>query len=531
MRQIQPFRNIALRAVTMLTLFFVPALASAQIYFDFYNFSGSDGEIPAFPQVMAQGQDGNLYGTIPESLGGSGVAFRVTTAGVLTPIHNFGGANGVSPYAGLTLGLDGNFYGSTILGGDNSLGTVFKMTSAGTVTTLYSFKGGTDGAYPYGTPVLGNDGNLYGVTQLATSYRFTPAGVFTTLGTIPSKSFAPLFLGTDGNFYGTSQSGGTFNAGTVFRMTPAGTVSTVYSFDDAHGSDPWGGVVQAGDGNFYGTARSGGSGGGGVVFRVTPSGSIKVLHNFPVGTPDDGTDPMSGLVLATDGTFYGNTFGGGTDGFGVIFQQTPTGAYSFINQNAIASGGNPQSAGVQHTNGWVFGLADGGIHGDGVFYGLDLHLGNTVKLLLSSGKVGSTVQMLGGGFTGTTAVKFNGKSATFTVVSDTFMTAVVPAGATSGLITVTTPTGTAKSQTKFLVVPKLISFSPTSGSVGTAVVIKGNSFTGATRVAFGGVSATTFTVDSDTQITATVPTGALTGKISVTTPGGTATSATTFTVM
>ncbi len=472
-----------------------------------------------------------MYGTIPESQGGSGIAFRVTTAGVLTVIHNFGGADGSSPYAGLTLGLDGNFYGATILGGDNSLGTVFKMTSAGTVTTLYSFKGGTDGAHPYATPVLGNDGNLYGVTASATSYKVTPARVFTLLGTIPYQSFAPLFLGTDGNFYGTSQSGGTFNSGTVFRMTPAGVVSTVYSFDGTHGSDPWGGVVQAGDGNFYGTTRTGGTGGGGVVYRVTPSGSIKVLHNFPVGTPDDGNNPESGLVLATDGNFYGNTFAGGPDGYGVIFKLAPTGTYAFINQNAIASGGNPQSAGVQHTGGWVFGLADGGLNGDGVFYGLDLHLGNTAKLLLSSGKVGGTVQMLGQGFTGTTAVKFNGKSASFTVVSDTFMTAVAPAGATSGMITVTTPTGTAKSQTRFLVVPKVISFSPTSGPVGTPVVIKGNSFTGATKVGFGGVAATTFTVDSDAQITATVPTGAQTGKITVTTPGGTATSATTFTVM
>ena len=325
------------------------------------------------------------------------------------------------------------------------------MTSAGTVTTLYSFKDGTDGAYPYATPVLGNDGNYYGVTSRATAYRVSPSAVFTPLGAIPGESFAPLFLGTDSNFYGTSQSGGTFNSGTVFKMTPSGTVTTVYSFDGTHGSDPWGGVVQAGDGNFYGTTRSGGTGGGGVVFRVTPAGTIKVLHNFPVGTPDDGSDPYSGLVLATDGTFYGNTFTGGTDGFGVIFKLAPTGTYTFINQNATASGGSPQSDGVQHTGGWVFGLADGGLNGDGVFYGLDLHLGNTVKLVLSSGKVRGKVQMLGGGFTGTTLVKFNGTSAKFTVVSDTYMTAVVPAGATSGMITVTTPTGTFKSQTKFVV--------------------------------------------------------------------------------
>ncbi|MBZ5626967.1 MAG: phospholipase, partial [Acidobacteriia bacterium] len=153
-----------------------------------------------------------------------------------------------------------------------------------------------------------------------------------------------------------------------------------------------------------------------------------------------------------------------------------------------------------------------------------------VKLVLSSGKVGTTAQILGAGFNSTTKVKFNGTSATFTVVSDTYLTAKVPAGATTGAVTVTTSAGTLTSSTTFRVIPKVVSFSPTSGPVGTPVVIKGNSFTGATAVTFGGVKATTYTVDSDTQITATVPTGAKTGKIGVTTPGGTGTSSGVFTV-
>jgi hypothetical protein len=125
---------------------------------------------------------------------------------------------------------------------------------------------------------------------------------------------------------------------------------------------------------------------------------------------------------------------------------------------------------------------------------------------------------------------FHGVAASFTVVSDTYLTAVVPAGATTGLVTVKAPSGTLTSNRIFLVTPVILSFSPSSGSPGTKVTIKGGSFSGANKVTFGGVKATTFSVDSDTQITATVPTGAKTGKITVTTPGGTATSATNFTV-
>jgi len=150
---------------------------------------------------------------------------------------------------------------------------------------------------------------------------------------------------------------------------------------------------------------------------------------------------------------------------------------------------------------------------------------------LFEGKVGKTIEILGQGLTGTTKVSFHGVSATtFSVVSDTYLTVVVPAGATTGSVTVSTPGGKLTSNRVFRVTPAILSFSPASGPVGTPVTITGTSFTGAKKVTFGGVKATTFSVDSDTQITATVPTGAKTGKIQVTTPGGTATSATDFTV-
>ena len=204
---------------------------------------------------------------------------------------------------------------------------------------------------------------------------------------------------------------------------------------------------------------------------------LSTLHSFDL---TDGANPFGGLVQDTNGTFYGTTPVGGTS-----------------------------------TDGTVFSLAVG--------------LGPFVETLPTSGKVAAAVTILGTNLTGTTGVSFNGTAATFTVVSSSEITTTVPSGATTGKVQVTTPGGTLSSVV-FRVTPVILSFLPTSGPVGTLVTITGNSFTGATSVTFGGVKATSFTVNSYTQITATVPAGAKTGKIGVTTPGGTATSAGTFTV-
>ncbi len=524
--------SLTVAAMLALALLFGVVAASAQTYTDIHDFDGTHGSSPAAPQLLAQGRDGNLYGTTPYGGNNSGVVFRITPTGALSVIYNFDGtAHGSRPDSGLAMGTDGNFYGTTLYGGPNNVGTIFQVTPAGAITTLYKFTGGSDGAYPYAPPTLGPDGNFYGVTQAATAYKITPSGIFKLLGSIPDRSFAPLLLGADGNFYGTTQHGGKLNLGTVFRMTTAGKVTTIYSFDGTHGSVPIGCLAQAADGAFYGTTSGGGSGNGGVVFRVTNGGSYKVLHNFPTNNPNDGNDPIAGLVAATDGNFYGDTFAGGSDSLGIVFQTTPAGKNAVVFNMDQTHGSGPGTTQVQHTNGIVYGMTgSGGNRNDGVVYSLDLGVSQFVKLVLSSGKVSTTVQVLGAGFNGATKVKFNGTSSRFTIVSDTYLTAKVPAGATTGPVTVTTSAGTLISSTTFRVIPKVASFSPTSGKVGTKVVIKGNSFTGATKVTFGGVKATTYTVDSDAQITATVPTGAKTGKIAVTTQGGTGTSSGVFTV-
>jgi uncharacterized repeat protein (TIGR03803 family) len=272
------------------------------------------------------------------------------------------------------------------------------------------------------------------------------------------------------------------------------------------------------------------------VFKLTQSGKITVLFNFIQGTTPSVL--YGGLVQATDGQFYGTTSQGnstgGTMNDGTIFRiganpSSPTYLHDFDN----TTGRLPQDTLLQHTNGILYGdTLNGGdpVSGCGVFYSWNAGLKPFVSLVFTSGRVGKTIQILGQGFTGTTGVAFNGFVATFTVVSDTFLTAVVPTGATTGSVAVTTPGGKLTSNKTFRVTPQILSFSPPSGPVGTPVTITGVSLTQATKITFGGVAATTFTVNSDTQVTATVPTGAKTGKIGITTPGGTATSSGTFTV-
>jgi len=259
---------------------------------------------------------------------------------------------------------------------------------------------------------------------------------------------------------------------------------------------------------------------------------LTVLYNFNAKPASvDGKFPDGGLVQATDGTFYGVTDGGGTNGQGTLFKITSAGVYTVLYNFASATGAVPQNTLRLHTNGKFYGQANsGGANSLGAIFSFDIGLKPFISTLPTSGKVAKAVGILGGGFTGTTSVAFNGKVATYTVPSGTYISTSVPAGATTGSVTATTPTGSLASIRKFRVTPVASSFAPTSGPVGTSVVITGNSFTGATKVTFGGVAATVFTVNSYSQITATVPAAAVTGKIQVSTPGGTASSPTAFTV-
>jgi uncharacterized repeat protein (TIGR03803 family) len=526
--------------LAVLMLVATTSMVQAQTYTDLFDFDGAaHGCCQTYPGVMAQGRDGNLYGTTNSggSFGEGAVIKLAPGTGAVTLLHSFNFTDGLGPRGGLSLGLDGNFYGTTYQGGAHSAGEVFQITPSGTLTVIYSFANGTDSAYPYTPPVPAPDGNLYGTTANSagrTVYKITTAGVLTTLASLPAESDGALTVGVDGKLYGTTLYGGTFNAGTAFQITTKGVLKTIYSFDNTHGGNPQTSLFQASDGNFYGTASTGGTLGGGVVFKLTPAGVLTVLHNFDgtVGSID-GKGPTCGVVLGSDGFLYGSTNTGGTLGDGTLYKVKTNGTnYAVIYDFDKTTGANPTTQPFLLTTGIIYGMTStGGSKNEGVLYSLNASLkAFTAPVVLSSGKAGASVGLLGQGFNTATGVLFGTGAGTFTITSDNYITAKVATNDTTGLITVQEPGGNLLSPQKFKVVPGIKSFSPPSGPVGTSVVITGTSFLQATTVKFGGVAATVFTVNSDTQITATVPTGAVTGKISVTTPGGTANSATSFTV-
>jgi uncharacterized repeat protein (TIGR03803 family) len=501
----------------------------------------SDSTGPWDPQWLgsfAQGRDGNLYGTSQNGgTLGHGVVFQLAPSGTLTVIHSFDGAAGGSvPHSGLMLGADGLLYGTTCNGGSANNGTLFKITTAGTFTVVHNFSlANNEGYCPDAPPVQGPDGNFYGTTTEAPGgvgsvYKVTPAGVLTTLHTFDApngETPLAIVLGTDGLFYGTTRYGGPANRGTVFKITATGTFTLLHSFTSTDGNDPIGPIVQAADGDFYG-----GTDNAKQIYKITPTGVFSIISTLDAAT---GEDPVSGLIQATDGNLYGTTSILGANGGGTILQLTTGGTATVEYNFALATGSTSQVSLFQHTNGSFYSDTSSGgssTKAGGVFYKLDTGLGPFVAFVPSqiSAVVGKTIGILGQGFTGTTKVAFSGTPATFNVVSDTFLTATVPAGAKTGKVSVTIPGGVRSSNQIFRVRPQLTTFNPTSGPVGTVVTITGVSLTQTKAVTFGGVKSTGVVIVSDTQITASVPTGAKSAKIAVTTPGGSASSTATFTV-
>ena len=390
--------------------------------------------------ALVQGPDGNFYGTtlLPE-----GAAFKVTSGGVLTTLYTFCQLNhctdGQGPIAGLVLGNDGNYYGTTWLGGNsrtctppNGCGTVFKLTPGGVMTVLHRFSG-TDGGTPTEALIQGADENFYGTTTASggngeggTVFKITSLGALTTIYNFCSLSNcidgvnpSGLVQDSSGNLYGTTNTGGTSTncgsggCGTVFKVTLGGTLTTLHSFGQTDGGNPYAALTPGSDGNFYGTAQVGGSGTGcgtfgcGTAFSITPGGTFTLLHNFNYTT--DGSSP-TGLFQSTNGFFYGTAANGGS--------------------NSCVDYG-----------------------GCGTIYKLSVGLRPFVETEPASGGVGAAVNILGTNLTGATGVTFNGTAAVFTVVSPSLITTTVPAGATSGRVQVSDGSGTLSSNVIFRVLP------------------------------------------------------------------------------
>ena len=363
---------------------------------------------------LVQGPDGNFYGTTTHGgpSGDYGTVFKMTPAGVLTTLVEFtysGPSNkGGWPFAGLVLGTDGNFYGTTYFGATYGYGTAFSMTPAGVLTTLVEFTGNgasNKGGEPMAKLVQGSDGNFYGTTSIGaangdgTVFKLTPAGVLTTLVEFTGDGLtnrgrnprAELVQGSDGNFYGTTQLGGVDNYyGTVFKMTPAGVLTTLVEFNNFTGSGPYAGLVQGSDGNFYGTTYYGGIFGYGTAFMMTPNGTLTTLLEF-TGTGqgyNDGSFPPSPLVQGSDGNFYGTTERGGKGDAGTIFRMTPDGVLTTL----VEFLGQQRSVGIQPYAGLIQGS-------DGNFYGATVRGGTwdqgTVFKLTPAGVETTLVQFQG----------------------------------------------------------------------------------------------------------------------------------------
>jgi len=312
------------------TVFEITTSGTLTTVHNFNHLSPIDGAQPYGGLIQAK--DGNLYGTT--NRGGShnvGIVFRMTTGGTMKTLHDLDyEPDGAIPYAALVQASNGALYGTAADGG-GSEGSVFEVTSFGQYTAIYEF--GADGGFPVAGLVQASNGNFYGAAATdgqylcGTLFEITPSGRFTLLHTFDGGDGcypqATLVEGADGNLYGTASAGGAhngFNAGTFFNITPSGTFTLLHVFDKTDGTAPTGALIQAADGNFYGTTQVGGAHNQGTIFNVTPTGTVTTLYSFcPQTHCNDGANPYAGLILGTDGEFYGTTFNGGGGNHGTVF--------------------------------------------------------------------------------------------------------------------------------------------------------------------------------------------------------------------
>jgi uncharacterized repeat protein (TIGR03803 family) len=411
-----------------------------------------DGLSPAGGLVL--GSDGNFYGTTTGGgPTGSGTIFKITRSGLMTTLSGFcpksgcTASSGGRPEAGVVQGADGNFYGTTEDGGTDAQGIVFKLAPSGTVTTLHSFcslSDCSDGADPWSALVQGTDGNFYGTTYgggndtgTGVVFKITPSGKLTTLHSFCDNNvcsdgenpYAGLLQGSDGNFYGVTEYGGANGYGVVFSITPSGTLTTPHSFDGTDGTYATAVLIQAVNGAFYGTTTEGGASGMGTVFTLS-MGLSPVIEALT----------YRGTIGSTVG-FLGQGFTSSTT---VSFNGNKSAKVS-VQSSTYLTATVPSSA----TTGYVNATTSGGtLKSNQIFHVIP----QITSFSPESGAAGTVVTIEGKSLKGATSVAFGGVKATsFTVDSHTEITATVPTGAKTGKITVTTPSGTATSAGTFTV--------------------------------------------------------------------------------
>lgn len=426
-------------------------------------------------------------------------------------LHDFNSSAG-DPYgfqsARLAQARDGNLYVESRSGGTESLGTVASLsTSTGTPKIISSFTG-TDGDLATGGLTLGTDGLLYGDAQGGgpsndgVTFKITTTGTLTTLHnfTNTGDGYGPvnaLVLATDGNYYGLTNS----QPETFYKVTPAGVLTTLATFTNAEGYQG-GQLFQGSDGNLYGGLNQGGTNSAGTLFKVSTAGVVTVLHNFAVGG-SDGAQAATGMVQAPNGTYYGTPSAGGTNGVGVVYKLTSTGTYTVLHDfGASTDGANPG----------VLMLAN-----DGNMYGVTNSGGSN-----NCGTLFKVTQA------GAFSVLYN-----FVNSSGCNPGAYLTQDTDGNLYGVTNAGGANGDGSFFKVnlgLSAFITLQQTAGNVGSKIGILGQGFSSSSVVKFNGVQATTVTLTGTTYLTATVPTGASSGYVTVTTGSTTLTSTQKFTV-
>jgi len=371
-----------------LAFLFLPGVSAiqAQTYTVLHNFDGGDdGGEPA--SGVTFDQQGRIYGTA--SLGGShgyGLVYRIVHQGegaVLSPIYNFHGGDGDTPYARVLFGPDGLLYGTTAFGGAGSDGTVFSLqppaTACETVlcpwveTVLHGFTGGADGGYPeFGDLSFDQAGNIYGTTESGGSsgdgvvFKLSRSGGGWTESVLWNFTghgdgggpYAGVIFDNAGNLYGTATFGGASNLGTVYELSPTQsgwTETTLYSFTNNDRGNPFGGLAMDANGDLFGL--TGGGYGPGAAYELTllnGSWSFTLLQSF---TEEEG--PLAAPTLDAQGNLYGPLPFGGEDGEGEIFKLTPSGnqwIYSAFYQFGSGSGGvEPDGAVTFDASGNMYG--------------------------------------------------------------------------------------------------------------------------------------------------------------------------------
>jgi uncharacterized repeat protein (TIGR03803 family) len=314
------------------------------------------------------GTDNNFYGLTSD--GGSnflgGTAFKITPAGVYTVLAKFnGGLPGNAPYENIIQATDYSLYGTTSSGGAFNYGTIFRICG-GVYTVLHSFNRSTEGGVPKGSLVQAGDGNFYGLTSqggnsgAGTAFKITSMGIFTVLhhfvaASEGSSPLGSLIQGKDGFFYGMGNTGGSGNAGTVFKMSTAGVVTLVHPFiSTTQGAYPEGSLIQAADNNFYGMTTQNPR-----IFKLTSGGVFTILKALSAGT--EGFTPLGSLVQGTDLNLYGTMSAGGSSAAGTIFKITTTGVYTVLKHLVPSTdGGTSRATLVRAADGFFYGMTSAG---------------------------------------------------------------------------------------------------------------------------------------------------------------------------